>query len=143
MQERLKQIWNKVLVWWKKFSMKQRILIVSIVGVILLSLGILAFVVSRPTMVTLKTCESVTEASSVKKLLDEASVKYEIMEDNLTFKINKKDMTNATYILGTNQIASDEYSLDDVFNGSFSTTEADKNKKYQLYLEQKFYLFLF
>ena len=137
MQERLKQIWNKVLAWWKKFSMKQRILIVSIVGVILLSLGMLAFVVSRPTMVTLKTCESVTEASSVKKLLDEASIKYEIMEDNLTFKINKKDMTNATYILGTNQIASDEYSLEDVFNGSFSTTEADKNKKYQLYLEQK------
>lgn len=137
MQEKIKELFDKVVVWWKNFSTKQKMLIVSIAGVVLISLGILTFVVSRPTMVTLKTCGSVTEAASVKKLLDDDGIKYEIKEDNLTFEVLQKDMTSATYLLGTNEIASDDYSLKDVFDGSFSTTEADRNKKYQLYLEQK------
>lgn len=46
-------------------------------------------------------------------------------------------MPNATILLGSNDIPSDGYSISDAIDGSFSTTEADKNKKYQLYLEEK------
>lgn len=39
--------------------------------------------------------------------------------------------------LGDNGIPAQAYSIDNVTDGSFSTTEADKQKKYQVYLEDK------
>lgn len=40
--------------------------------------------------------------------------------------------------MGSNDIPTEGYSIDNVFDGGFSSTEADKTKKYQLYLEERF-----
>ena len=138
MPEKLKQILDKIVEWWKKFSTKQKTLIISIVAVIVVALVILAAVVSKPTMVTLITCESTTQASEVKELLDGEGVTYELSQDGLTFEVNEKDEANASILLGSNDIPTEGYSIDDAIDGSFSTTEADKTKKYQLYLESTF-----
>ena len=138
MPERLKQIIDKIGDWWKRFSTKQKTLIVSIAAVVVVALIILGMVVSRPTMVTLITCDSATQASQVKDLLDGESIPYELSQDGLTFTVNKKDEANASILLGSNSIPSEGYSIDDAIDGSFSTTEADKTKKYQLYLESTF-----
>lgn len=136
MPDKLKEILEKIVEWWKKFSTKQKALIASLTATVAVFLVILAVILAKPQMVELVTCKDVTEANSVKELLDDAGIEYEIMEDNLTFMINEKDETDAIYLLGTNEITTSKYSLDDVFDGSFSTTEADKTKKYTLYLEQ-------
>ena len=138
MPERLKQIIDKIGDWWKRFSTKQKTLIVSIAAVVVVALIILGMVVSRPTMVTLITCDSATQASQVKDLLDGESIPYELSQDGLTFTVNKKDEANASILLGSNSIPSEGYSIDDAIDGNFSTTEADKTKKYQLYLESAF-----
>ena len=52
------------------------------------------------------------------------------------FQVNEKDKSNASILLGSNEIPTDGYGIDDVFDGSFSTTESDKSKKYQLYLSR-------
>ena len=95
MPERLKQIIDKIGDWWKRFSTKQKTLIVSIAAVVVVALIILGMVVSRPTMVTLITCDSATQASQVKDLLDGESIPYELSQDGLTFTVNKKDEANA------------------------------------------------
>jgi len=138
MPEKLKQILNKIVDWWKKFSRKQKMLILSIIGVIVIALVILVVVMSTPEKVTLVTCKNTTESGQVKTLLDKDSISYEISDDGLTFTVNKKDEANASIVLGSNNIPTSGYSISDVFDGSFSTTEADKQKKYQLYLEDKF-----
>lgn len=137
MTERLLKIWNKVLQWWKKFERRQQIIIISTVGTVLVAFVILGVVVTSPTMVTLKTCENITEAASVKEALDSSGYAYTISEDGLSFKVNKSDLNLAEYALNSASITTDDYTIDDVVNGSFSTTEADKNKKYQVYKEQK------
>ena len=96
MPERLKQIIDKIGDWWKRFSTKQKTLIVSIAAVVVVALIILGMVVSRPTMVTLITCDSATQASQVKDLLDGESIPYELSQDGLTFTVNKKDEANAS-----------------------------------------------
>ena len=53
------------------------------------------------------------------------------------FFVNKSDEVNAIMALGDNGIPAQAYSIDNVTDGSFSTTEADKQKKYQVYLEDK------
>lgn len=137
MPERIQQILNRIVEWWKNFSTRQKALIISIAAVVAVAFSILGFVVTRPTMVNLITCDSAKQASSVKDLLDSNSITYEVSDDGLTYMVKQEDRANATILLGSNDIPSDGYSISDAIDGSFSTTEADKNKKYQLYLEEK------
>lgn len=139
MPEQLQKIWNQVLEWWKKFSTKQKIILGSVAGAILLALVILAMVVSTPTMVELVKCESTSDASKIKDILDgDSSIEYKIADDGLTFLVNEDDELTASFLLADNDIPSSGYSIDNVFSGGFSSTEADKTKKYELYLEEHF-----
>ena len=138
MPENVQNILNKINEWWKKFSVKQKTLLVSITAVILLALVILAVVMNQPNMVTLITCENAKQASQVKELLEGENISSQVSSDGLTFMVKAKDKANASIVLGSNNIPADGYGIENVFDGSFSTTESDKNKKYQLYLEKKF-----
>lgn len=141
MLDKLKEIPAKALEWWKKFSTKQKALMISVVAVVAVALAILGVVLSTPKMVVLKECENAKEASQVKNLLDEnTDIQYEVSSDGLVFKVRQQDEATATLLLAENSITPDGYewdNLDEVFSGGFSSTEADKNKKYQLYKEQQ------
>lgn len=138
MPEQVQNILNKIVEWWKEINVKQRMLMVSIVGVVLVSLGILAFVVSNPQMENLIICASTAEASEVKELLESEGIDYEVSDDGLEFKVANADMANASILLGANAIPTDGYGIDDVFSDGFSATEADKEKKYKLYLQEEY-----
>lgn len=138
MPENVQNILNKISEWWKKFSVKQKTLLVSITAVIVLALVILAVVMSQPNMVSLITCENTKQASQVKELLEGENIDAQVSSDGLTFMVRARDKSNASILLGSNNIPADGYGIENVFDGSFSTTESDKNKKYQLYLEKKF-----
>lgn len=136
MPEQIQKVLDKIAEWWKKFNTKQKMLLISIVGVILVALAILAAVISRPKMVTLITCASTAESGQVKSILDSENISYELSSDGLLFRVNEKDYANASIVLGTNDIPTSGTDLADVFDGGFSSTEADKTKKYKLYLEE-------
>ena len=136
MPERIQAILNKVVAWWKKFNPKQRSLMISAVAVVIVALVILAVVLSRPTKVELVEAESASDASSIKGVLEDNNITYDVDSD-LVFYVNKSDEVNAIMALGDNGIPAQAYSIDNVTDGSFSTTEADKQKKYQVYLEDK------
>lgn len=137
MPDNIKKILDKVLDWWKKFNNKQRALLISIVAVVIVALIILAVVISKPKMVELVACEDAKTASEVKDVLDGENISYEV-ENNLVFYVNSSDEVNAVMALGAQNIPAASYDIDNVTDGGFSTTEADKQKKYQVYLESKF-----
>ena len=110
----------------------------SITAVVLVSFIILAVVITRPNYVELIQCEDGAQAAQVKELLEGEGVKYQTSEDGFTFYVVDKDYGQMNVVLGSNDIPSSGYSMKDVFDGSFSTTEADKQKKYQEFLEEKY-----
>lgn len=138
MPEQVQKIIDKVVEWWKRFNTKQRMLLISIAAVIIVALVILAAVVSTPKMLPLITCASTAEAGEVKSLLENEGIEYSVSDDGLVFEVNEKDRANASILLGSNEIPTDGYSLEDVFSDGFSATEADKEKKYKLYLQEAF-----
>ncbi len=138
MPEQIQAIINRILEWWRKFTRRQQVLIVSISAVVIVSFIILAIVITRPTMVQLIACEDGQQASAVQTLLDENGIKYETSSDGFTFYINEKDEAQANILLGSNDIPTSKYTIDNVIDGSFSTTEADKQKRYKKYLEEEF-----
>lgn len=87
MPERIQAILNKVVAWWKKFNTKQRTLMISAVAVVIVALVILAVVLSRPTKVELVEAESASDASSIKDVLEDNNITYDV-DSNLVFYVN-------------------------------------------------------
>lgn len=139
MPEQVKNILNKIVEWWKKFNNKQRMILLSAVGVVMIALGILCWVMTTPTMKPLYVCSDYIEASKIKEILDaDGTIKYETTSDGLTFSVPEEDEAAASMLLGANEIPSKAYDIENVISGSFTTTESDTQKKYEYYLEQKF-----
>ncbi len=137
MAERLRALWQKILDWWNQFTARQKTLIVGAGAVILITIIILVTVLNQPQYVLLVQANSTKEASEIKGLLDDNAINYKMSDDGLEFRILKKDQANANLLLGANDIQSYAYSIDNVTESSFSTTESDKQKKYVLYLESR------
>lgn len=139
MPEQIKNVLDKVIEWWKKFNTRQRVFMISITAVLILALIILYVVVSRPEMVELYKASNSKEAAQVKELLaGDSTINYEIADDNLTFLVDSEDEATASMLLGANDIPSLSYNIENVTSGSLTSTQADKERLYEHYLEQKF-----
>ena len=132
MPEFIQNILNRIKEWWLKFSTRQKAIIISAVAIVIVALVILVYVVTRPTWITLVQCNSAEEASQVKDLLEGENIEYQVSQDGMNYSVKSEDEATASILLGTNSIPSKGYSISDVIDGSFSTTEADKEKKYKL-----------
>ncbi len=137
MPERIRELIQRVVDWWNKFTTKQKTYIVAAAAGIILAIAIIITVLSRPQYVILINCEDTKEASQVTELLDGEGLDYQISNDGLQIKINVKQQSQANLLLGANDIQSSAYSIDNVTNGGFSTTESDKQKRYEVYLETR------
>lgn len=136
--DRLKQIGQKILDIWNKYTVKQRTIAISCVAVVLIALGILTWVFKRPQYEVLTTCKSYSEMQEVTNLLTENAITYNIADNSLIVNVNKNDLTKAKMVLASSDIQADGYTFEDAMKSSFSTTESDKRKQWQTYLESKF-----
>ncbi len=137
MPDRIKELLNSIVEWWKKFTKKQQMIIASSALVVLLAAVILTVVLIKPEMIVIKICENAKEASTVQTLLDDANIYNEVSENGLTFSIKKQDSAAANILLGSNAIVTEDDKLKELLSGSLSTTEADKAKLVKEYQENK------
>lgn len=137
MQDRFKDILNRIKEFWNKFNKTQKVLFVSIFAVIIVTIIILAVVFSREKTVVLRECESASEATEIRTLLEDEGISCKISSDYVV-TVDEEVYTEAKLILGSNNISADGYSLEDAVDGGFTSTAADQERKYKAYLESKF-----
>ncbi|MGN0375581.1 MAG: flagellar M-ring protein FliF C-terminal domain-containing protein, partial [Butyrivibrio sp.] len=137
MQDRLKQILNRIKEFWNKFNKTQRILFISIFAAIVITIIVLAVVFTRKETIVLRECESASEATEVRTLLADGGISCQISSDYVV-TVDEADYVEAKLILGSNNISAEGYSLQDAIDGGFTSTAADKERKYKAYLESKF-----
>lgn len=137
MADRLKELLSKILEWWNKFSTKQKTFIISAGAGIILALAVLVTLLTRPQYVVLLNCETTKQAAEVSELLEGEGLDYEVSDDAYQIRINKNQESQANLLLAANDIQSFSYTIDKVTEGGFSTTEADKEKRYKLYMENR------
>ena len=139
MPERIQKLLDRIKEWWQKFTSRQKAIMISAAAVVVVALIILGVVLTRPEYLILRVANDAKEAQSIQELLQSnPDITWEQSDDGMTFRVLKKDYGTASILLGTNNISTDGYTINDALNGSFSTTEADTQKKYQLYLEKKY-----
>ncbi len=136
MPDKIREILNNIVEWWKKFTKKQQMILVSSTLIVIIAVAILAFVLTRPKMTIIKICDNAKEASTVQKLLTDAGIYHEVSDTGLTFSIQQKDSAAANILLGSNAIRTEDEGLKAILNGSLSTTESDKTKLEKEYKEK-------
>lgn len=135
--DKLKEIPPRFLEWWNKFSSKQKTAIISVALGVIIAIAILVTVVSRPQYVTVAVCETASQASEVKTLLDDGGYDYQVSDSGLVFDVNKTQLSDANILLGSNNILTETFKLSDVVSGDLTTTEADTQKLYVAYLQSE------
>lgn len=135
--EKIKEIWGRIVQWWSKFDSKQKTVVVAIaLGVILAFVGLYTLL-SRPNYTLLKNCSDATEGAQIVELLDENNIKYKTNDAGTRITVPKKSLAEANLALASSGITPNSYDIDTALSGGFTVTEADKQKRYELYLEDK------
>ncbi len=134
--DKLKELGNRILEWWNRFTAKQKTLIIAIICAVVLAIAAIVTVLSQPQYVLLRECETTAEAAEVRDLLEGESLDFRISDDGLTVSILKSQQSDANLLLGANNIQAASYGIENVTDGSFSTTESDKQKRYVVYMQK-------
>lgn len=130
MQERIKQIPQRFLEFWNKYTNKQKTIIICVIAAIFFTIVLLTYFFTRPKYDTkLASFEDNKQASELVNLLDSNEIKYKQSKDGMTIYVQEKDYTPSLNLMAENDILSDEWSWEDAYNNSMSTTEKEKEQK--------------
>lgn len=137
MVDKLKDTLQKLIEFWNKYSAKQKAIIISVIVMILLAIGILAFTLTRTTythLVTLADTEGVTQ---MQELLDGEGISYKTKQATGGYEISvdSSKTTDAMLLMGNSDVVekvSSDMEWSTALKSSIETTETEKQKKYTL-----------
>lgn len=136
MQERIKQIPVRLLEIWKKYSKKQKAIILSVVGGVVILLVLLIFLLGRTEYVELGKFDDVSLASQAVNLLKDAGIPYTIDSDNVTIRVDEKRKTEAVYLIEDSELKHKaKFSIGQLLESDMSTTNFDKQLRLHLYFQ--------
>ena len=135
MQERIKGIFAKVKEFWDKYTKRQKGIVLSVVGVIIIAIVILALVLTKKDYETLLTCEDTKTASQVIELLKGNGIDCNLASDNRTINVVKENYEDAVIAVGSSDLTSEGMTYDKAFDNDMSTSESEKNTKRTLALQ--------
>lgn len=137
MCEKVKEIPEKFKVFWDKYTSKQKTIVIAIICVVLIAIGVVAWLASRPTWSKFQVFDSVDDANTMTKALDDQSITWKASSDGKTIYVHQDDMTNALYAMSDNGLTDKGYTWDAAFDNSMSTTESEKDQKRVLALQSE------
>lgn len=137
MADKLKEIQTKVMEWWNRFTTKQKSIIIGIGAGVILTFAIFMYVFSQPQYTKLITCDTTAQAAEVIDILDGKGITHIESNDGLEIQVESDQISSANVALGAEGYVPDAFTIDDALSGSLSTTAADKEKRYAVYLEKQ------
>lgn len=136
MQERIKQIPVRLLEIWKKYSKKQKVIIISAVSSVICALLLLIFLLGRTEYVELIKLEDTKTAKQAIDILKENGIAYQLKDDGVTVLVDETKKTEAKLLIADSEIASKaKLSLEQLLDNDMSTTNYDKQTKLHLYFQ--------
>jgi len=131
----LKNILDRLKAWWDKFTSRQKTVIISCAAGLLVTIAIVGALVSRPRYIEIVQAETAKQASEIVSILQDEGIPYTTTADGLRISVPRDSQSAASLALGANDVVTAEYDLEKVFDGGFTMTESDKQKRYSAYLE--------
>lgn len=131
MVDRLKEILQKILDWWNKFTSRQKTIIVSITAAVIFTFALIVYFISRPEYIQLYACQSSVEAARIVEILNEAGIKHRESDDGLIIEVDTSQRALATYAMASSGYAPETMpKWGDYMDTSISTTASDRERQY-------------
>lgn len=137
MKERVQEIPAKLVEFWNRYSSRQKTIIIAVICVVLVLIGVMTYLISRPTWSRFQQFGNLEDASSMVKALDDEGIANKSSKDGLTLYVHDEDMTKAFYCMSDNNLTDKGYTWDKAFDNSISTTESEKSQKRVLALQSE------
>lgn len=139
MREWLKQLPEKIVEFWKKYTRRQKTLFFSVLAAVLIAVIALAVILNRTSYVTLSTFEDTATSAQAANLLEENSITYRVSDDALKIEVDENQVSQARLLLGENGIGTNngKNDYDSLFDNSFNTTDSEKKLKAKLYKQSE------
>ena len=137
MPEKLKEILEKIKEWWKKFTARQRTIIIAVAAMIIFAFVILIWAFSRPKYVKLGTYADSAESAKVVEVLESAGVTHRESDNALTIEVLAEQQYLANLALGSAGYTTSQMKYDEWVNSSMSTTSVDREHQWRLYLQEE------
>ena len=137
MLERIRQIPQRIVEMWKKLTKRQKIVLVSSVSAVILTLVVLIVLLSRVQYEDFATYEDTQTARSVMDVLTENGIANRIKDDMVTVQVDVTKKTNAGLAIAGSAALEDVslMTLQQLLDNDLSTTSSDKKLKSNLYLQ--------
>lgn len=148
MAEKLKEIPEKLLEFWNKYSTKHKAIFISVVASIFIAMGILVFVLTRTSYTHLITLADESSVTQLRELLESENIPYKTQKKSNGYEItvDEKKATDAMILMGDNEIVDTQDGSDmdweTALENSIDTTESEKNKKYTLAYQNDLRVFI-
>lgn len=136
MADRLKELPAKIIEWWKKFTARQKSIIVGIGAVVVFTFAIIIYVFSQTQYIQIQVCETTAQAAEVVEILNGAGIANRVSNDGLRVEVDSNQVSQANLALGAAGFTPDTLKVSDAINGGMSTTASDKEKYYKEYMEK-------
>lgn len=132
-----KELFNKYKEKWDGFEKSQKIRLILSVVIVLGSVAVATFLVTRPNYQKLVS-GSTSEIGEMSAKLTENAITHKLSDGGTVIMVKAKDKDNAQIALSQSGFLDDSTKLEDAINLiSFTTTESDKKKIYKDYYEKK------
>ncbi len=137
MGEWFKQLPSRIVEFWKKYTLKQKTLFLSVVAAVIITLIALVVILNRTSYETLAKFDDTASSAKATAVLDENGIKYKLSDDALTISVDEDKISEARLLLGENGISSTYNNTDYewLFDNSFNTTDSEKKLKAKINLQ--------
>ncbi|MBR4278331.1 MAG: hypothetical protein IKQ28_07825, partial [Lachnospiraceae bacterium] len=87
MPEWLRNIFNRIKEWWLKFTTRQKMIIIFLTIVAIITFIVILTVVTRPKFTTIRVSETTKESNEVTTILEDAGIEYRISSNALVISV--------------------------------------------------------
>ncbi|WP_165868477.1 flagellar basal-body MS-ring/collar protein FliF [Natranaerovirga hydrolytica] len=132
MNETLNNFSQQITNFFEKYDKKQKIKIFGIAAAVIASLVLLVFIINQPNFDVLVNDVTPQQAAEIRDILEENNIRHRISSDGSTIEVETKQTADANMALGQRGIPTSGFTYQDAFATGFSTTEAERQKMYEL-----------
>lgn len=142
MADKLKEIPAKILEWWKKFTSRQRTIIIIIAAAVVFTFAIIIYTFTKPDYTRLGTYENTATTAKIVEILEGAGITHRESADAMTVEVLTNQLAQANMAIATEGYIPDDLKYEDHVQTGMSTTSADRNNQWTLlkakYMENMF-----
>ena len=137
MADRVNQIKEKILDMLKKYTLKQKVIVCSLIAAIAVAIVLVSYFSSRPVYVQLAKVEDAKAASEIIEALEGQNIKhrYSANENFTTIEVEQGSLSDATLLIESSDALSSGMTWEDALDNDMSTTTSEKRTKTKLAMQ--------